>query len=470
MTPERWSLSARFLRGLALGLAGVLAVSVSVSAWYLVRSTERELAALLVEELDEIEARFPERPGEPQTWEAVLRDLEAHHPGQSIALRVWDERGGALLAETGPPWLLGPDEPAPEPLEETVRGRGHLRWRARRMHGAHVVAVAIDASARYALLRSFGRRAGVLVLLASLLALGGGAVFCRRATRLLHEVADRARSVRSPDEELDMTIPGAPDEIREVADALAEMHANVRREADRTKLLVAGLAHELRSPLQYLMGSTEVALLDENLPADVSELLRRQLDELHELSDSVHNLVSLCKPARAPGGGIVERFDLGEEAELRLSRERELAARRGITLVLDREGDLVLAGDREALLRAVRNLAANAVQWTGAEGTVRVRLAGDRSGVSVVVDDEGPGVPAELRDVIFEPFVQGPVSAGRRAGYGLGLALARSAVEAQGGSLRVGRAPSGGARFEMSLPRTPSVTALSGSRATIATG
>jgi signal transduction histidine kinase len=84
---------------------------------------------------------------------------------------------------------------------------------------------------------------------------------------------------------------------------------------------------------------------------------------------------------------------------------------------------------------------------------VNVDLEGAANEVVITVDDAGPGVPVELREKIFEPFYRGPAARGGRIGYGLGLALARSAVDAQGGRIEVGTSPAGGARFRVVLPR-----------------
>jgi two-component system OmpR family sensor kinase len=80
-------------------------------------------------------------------------------------------------------------------------------------------------------------------------------------------------------------------------------------------------------------------------------------------------------------------------------------------------------------------------------------LSGNDGRVNVTVDDGGPGVSDEQRAKIFEPFYSGAAACGKRAGYGLGLSIAKKAVEAQGGTVEVARSPQGGARFALHLPR-----------------
>jgi signal transduction histidine kinase len=148
----------------------------------------------------------------------------------------------------------------------------------------------------------------------------------------------------------------------------------------------------------------------------------------------------------------VEGFDLAEEVRLRMGREQGLARRKGVALTLGGDGPLRLRGDREALLLALRNVLTNAIEWSPAGGPVAVRMGRSDGSIEVLVDDSGPGVPEGSRQVIFEPFHEGPAAQGRRVGFGLGLALTQGVVQAEGGSIEVLDSPLGGARFRILIP------------------
>jgi signal transduction histidine kinase len=277
-----------------------------------------------------------------------------------------------------------------------------------------------------------------------------------RMSRMLRAVAQRARSVREPTSAtVELEDDDPPDEIRDVVEALRQLFSTVRAESERNRIFYASMAHELRSPIQNLVGETEVALFKTRESADYRRVLESNLDELRDLGDAIDNLVTICSERRpVDGNSDLEDFDLLDEARIRLGRERSQAERRGVELAVEGQGDLSVRGDREGLLRAVRNLAANAIQWSPAGSTVEVRLVGLDDAIEVTVDDAGPGVPLELREEIFRPFVRGPSLNGQRIGYGLGLAIVRSAVDSQGGTIEVGSAPQGGARFHVVLPRS----------------
>jgi signal transduction histidine kinase len=202
------------------------------------------------------------------------------------------------------------------------------------------------------------------------------------------------------------------------------------------------------------VGATVVALLARREADAYRRVLESNLDELRELGDAVDNLMTICAPRGADSGRPEsEEFDVESEARMRLERERTRAERLGVQLELRSRGDTHLEGDREGVLRALRNLAANAIDWSERGGRVEVAIEGSDSTVAITVDDSGPGVAPELRERIFDPFYRGPAARGRRAGYGLGLAIVRAAADRQGGSIAVDTSPAGGARFRLVLPK-----------------
>jgi two-component system heavy metal sensor histidine kinase CusS len=245
----------------------------------------------------------------------------------------------------------------------------------------------------------------------------------------------------------------APDEISHVAESFRESVAQMRAQHSRNLLLTAGLAHELRSPLQNLISEAEVALMR---PRDVDayrKLVGGQLEELRALALVVDNLITLTALRDTQALPRHEPFDLATQIAMRLSHEEHEGARRGVVVDVLHHGDCTIDGDREALVLMLRNLVGNAVRWTSDDTAVVLTIDGRADDLVVTVDDHGPGVPPSEREAIFEAFYQGPSPDGARAGYGLGLALARTAARSQGGEIRVETADTGGARFHVRLPR-----------------
>jgi signal transduction histidine kinase len=445
-----WFLRKRIT--VAFGLTTLL-LSLAISlpfGWTVHATIQEEIGALAREELEETRAYFASGPTSLEAFADAARDMSMSHPENRLAWRIWNDASGELWTEFGAPELLALGPRARPTLSGIHAPQDHLRIATGTLDGGLTAAVVLDVTAQIERFRRFLLAAPGFVLLATLLATLAGHLVAQRVSTLLAGVAECARTEEAVDR---WPSPGAaPQEIQAVVSALQDTLRRIREETENARLMIAGLAHELRSPLQNLLGETQVALLREREPGEYRRVLESHLEDLGELSRVVDNLVTMSSLEEARRRHTVEHFDLAEEARLRLSREQQFARHRGVELRLVAEGPLRVEGDRESLLLALRNLVTNAIEWSPAGKAVEVRLAARPEGLEVVVDDAGPGVPPSERERIFRPFYRGPAANGRRVGFGLGLALTHSAVRAQGGHIEVGDSPLGGARFRILLP------------------
>jgi signal transduction histidine kinase len=204
------------------------------------------------------------------------------------------------------------------------------------------------------------------------------------------------------------------------------------------------LAHDFRGPMTVIRGYAETMLEDGVTPQDVREralLITRMIDRLERMASetldfargSAH-LVRRTLPLRVM---LTELFN-GLEAEA-------AGLVLDVRLDLPHEGNAAL--DVDKLRRAVVNIAQNARDAMGGQGTLHVRAWVEADRLLLELRDEGPGVPSEIRERLFEPFV----TRGKKGGTGLGLAVARRFIEDHGGSISL--APEGpGACFRLSLP------------------
>lgn len=460
--PAPWSLTRRV--AVLLCVLSVLPVVVAtvVGASLLSGSIERELEALAREEYEEARsASFGVREPVHQ-FETVAARLASEHPSVRLGWRVRSHRTDSAPEDFGESGLLafwpglGTDaEPTPTaPPAPHVQSLGDGVYG---IHGAltdssHVTLV-LDGALHFRSMRLYWIVAAVSVGTSLLLSLAAARFLARHLARLLSGVTDRLE--REPDAAAE-TDHRLPLELQPIANELQRLLDEVRARAAETQWFTAGLAHELRSPIQNLVGQAEVALLQPRAATDYAELLTSQLEELHEFADAVDNLLHLCavdEPARI---STREEFDLGVEVGLRLQPERRRAAAKQVALRFESSGDLELRGDREAILRAVRNVLGNAVKWAPTGTEVSVRLDGTDAEIRVEVTDRGPGVPEAERESVFTPFAQGSAPRGERTGFGLGLAIVRTAVEQHGGTARIEAGPHGGARVVLTIPRCAS--------------
>jgi signal transduction histidine kinase len=226
------------------------------------------------------------------------------------------------------------------------------------------------------------------------------------------------------------------------------------RDAEQAKKqFVAHVSHELRTPLTSIRGALAL-VLDGGAPVDEdsAELLTAAHRSAERLLALVNDLLDL---ERVGSGELsVDKKDCDLAAALTRAAEtvKPIAGDAGVALAID-AGPICLHADPERLAQVVINLLANAIRFSPRGGTVALSARADGECVRITIDDQGPGVPPDFRQSIFEPFKQVKGSAAhKKGGTGLGLTISHAIVTAHGGAIAVGDAPGGGARFTIDLP------------------
>jgi signal transduction histidine kinase len=220
--------------------------------------------------------------------------------------------------------------------------------------------------------------------------------------------------------------------------------AEARASEAAMRRFLADASHELRTPVAALQASVERLLRDQppRPERDAIEAgLARDSGRLGRLVDDLLNLARLEARERPHS----EPLDLAGLASDAVAAVPTNGSSTRVELLTT--GPVPATGDRDALLRAVGNLLDNAF---AVADTVVVEVAQTAGGPTMSVTDDGPGIPVEERERIFEPFVRLPRSP--RGGTGLGLAIVRRTVESHGGTVTCEPCPAGGARFTLRLP------------------
>ncbi|MEL6265254.1 MAG: ATP-binding protein, partial [Pseudomonadota bacterium] len=272
----------------------------------------------------------------------------------------------------------------------------------------------------------------------ALTALGVGAVVWISVGRVLAPMgalavaADRLGRGDRP-EPLALT---GPDEARRLADAFNRMADRLTRLLDDRARTLAAIGHDLRSPVTAMRLRVEMVEDDET-----RERLTNCLDEIQSLVEAALAL--------SRGAGAEEPRAAHDLAALLADLVAEMGET-GARATLEAPGPVMVEIRPAALRRALRNIAENAARY----GEVaRIALRPSTGRVEVVIDDDGPGIAPEDRARVFEPFVRLEASRSRdTGGAGLGLAIARAAIEGQDGTIALGQAPGGGLRVTVTLP------------------
>jgi signal transduction histidine kinase len=291
------------------------------------------------------------------------------------------------------------------------------------------------------------------VLLGTLGAVGGALVLARRSLAPISRLTATARDItRTRDPDRSVPVPETDDEVAELARTLDEMLRSLtasREETeallDRQRQFVSDASHELRTPLTAVLANLE--LLAEVLDGEPAEAARSALRSTQRMRRLVADLLLLAR-ADANRRAPFTRLDLRDVV---MDAVSELGpATGGHEFALDLEPASV-EGARDDLHRLCLNLMENAVRFTpdGTNVEVSVHTVGDEA--VLAVEDDGPGVPEELRGQLFERFVRG---AGDRGGsFGLGLSIVRAVAETHGGTVSLAEPRDGvGARFVVRIP------------------
>jgi signal transduction histidine kinase len=223
-----------------------------------------------------------------------------------------------------------------------------------------------------------------------------------------------------------------------------------RRQAEFT----ADASHELRTPISVIEAEVELALDHPRGAESYRDVLQRVGAEGERLRRIVEDLLWLARADNAPV--LAERpdvVDVGDVAEACVQRFGAVAATRGVTLSMSRDGGaLTVQAPPDWIDRLAGVLIDNACKFAGSGGRVEVSVRGSGSRVDLRVDDSGPGIAPDQRDAVFDRFHRASDAA---EGSGLGLAIADSVVRATQGEWNIGVADLGGARMEVSWRRTP---------------
>jgi signal transduction histidine kinase len=291
------------------------------------------------------------------------------------------------------------------------------------------------------------------VLGGAVLALLAGLFVARRAMRPIAELTEAAREIeRTRDPSRRLPFPEAEDEVAELARTLDGMLAALDASRSETEAMlirqrefIADASHELRTPLTSVLANLE--LLSEELTGEQADTAHAALRSTRRMRRLVGDLLLLAR-ADAKRTQPQRPTDLAKVL-VEAAGELEPVAD-GHELSVDAEPAIV-SGARDDLHRLTLNLLENAIRHTPPGTHIRASTVAVDGSAVLTVEDDGPGVPPELEQRVFERFVRGARDGGR--GSGLGLAIVRAVVEAHGGTVSLERPEAGtGTRFVIRLP------------------
>ncbi len=253
-----------------------------------------------------------------------------------------------------------------------------------------------------------------------------------------------------------VTIPVAKDQIQKLTITVNHMLDRLESSMASQKRFVADASHELRSPLATMRLTLDLESLATNSADSHEEDLEVLNQEVNRMTRLVSNLMLLAKSDAGPSELNISDVDLDDIVYRELSSMRH---RTNITIKASIE-PIKIQGDATRISQVVRNLMENAINHAHDQVHVTIKSAAD--GCLIEVSDDGPGIPLEKREAVFERFVRLDEHRSRDAGgSGLGLAIVAEIVKQHGGTVFISDSPTGGALFKVQLPLAPVTVAAS---------
>ncbi|RMO67547.1 heavy metal sensor histidine kinase [Pseudomonas syringae group genomosp. 3] len=274
----------------------------------------------------------------------------------------------------------------------------------------------------------------------------------RRALRPLRAFRKVTALISARDLSHRMKIKGLPDELRDLAHAVNFMLHRLDGDVQQLAQFSDDLAHELRSPMNNLMGKAQVTLSRPRPSEEYKQALESCTEELERMSRMISQMLFLASVSQPAAPLPLEVIDLGEEAEKVAELFSSSAEDRDITLQV--HGAAKVSGDKLMIQRAISNLLSNAIRHGLAGSVITITLDTHEDEVWLAVRNAGDGIDADHLPRLFDRFYRVHVSRARQqGGTGLGLAIVRSIMSLHEGQVTVQSEPGQFTTFKLIFPR-----------------
>jgi two-component system OmpR family sensor kinase len=451
--PIRWRLAG----GSAALTLVILCGFAAIVGWLTTRQIQQDFSRQVASAADELSREVKLRYGQRSDGTSFLKkvrgpNLDDYDAGRNAVVRIITPGGDYVTGTRGAP-SFGPY------IAPSINLDG---WRveSRRVEVVNYVdPVVIQYGRRLSEVQATANRVKVFlafgVLGGALLALLAGLATARRAMEPIAELTAAAREVeRSRDPTVTIPRSDAEDEVAELGRTLESMLAalgDARSETEgaltRQREFVADASHELRTPLTSVLANLE--LLEETLDGEQREAAASALRSSHRMRRLVADLLLL---ARADAGREAPKHEPVDLSSVVTDVAAELEpVAGGHELSIDAPPGMIVLGARDELHRLILNLMENALRHTDPGTAVEAQLERENGTVVLAVEDDGPGIPDDLSEKVFERFFRG--SSDRGGSSGLGLSIVRAVADSHAGTVALVPPRDGrGARFEVRFP------------------
>ncbi|MEF9841167.1 MAG: HAMP domain-containing sensor histidine kinase [Raoultibacter sp.] len=286
--------------------------------------------------------------------------------------------------------------------------------------------------------------------LAIVLALGIGFLFARGLVDPINRMTKTAKAIKKGDLSARTGLAG-DDEVARLGETFDEMAESIEKDRELERRLTTDVAHELRTPLMAIQSTVE-AMVDGVFEPN-AERLETVNSEVQRLGRLVEALLKLSRLENRSSPMDKKVINVGDLISGIIATHEAFVADSGLTLLYERDNDVLVCGDPDMLRQATANLISNAVRYTPEGGTITVKVAKGDIMASIMVQDTGIGLSQEETKMVFSRFWRADAGRDRSSGgLGIGLAVVKEIVDRHGGWVRVEGVPHEGACFTIFVP------------------
>jgi heavy metal sensor kinase len=296
---------------------------------------------------------------------------------------------------------------------------------------------------------------GMTVAAVMALAAGFGWFMAKRALANVEEITRTARAISASDLQQRVPVKGQADEIDRLAITFNDMLDRIQKLIIEAKEMNENIAHDLRSPITRIRGMAELTLTTGKTVGEYEAAAASTIEDCDRLLDMINTMLYISQTEANVQNTPSEEVDLAKVVRDACELFQPVAEDKGVNLILNVNPNVKVRGGIQALQRMTANLIDNALNYTPAQGSVTISVAGQRDCAVVAIKDTGIGIAPEELPHIFRRFYRCDRSRSR-PGTGLGLTLVDAIVRAHRGHIVASSTPNIGSTFTVTLP-SPSV-------------
>jgi two-component system, OmpR family, sensor kinase len=368
---------------------------------------------------------------------ASVKEMFPGEAGEGYYYVVWTGRQAQVQSSENAPAAVPLPQREARDTQTRFRDRGGMREAYHFTEMGECVLAGRPVGKDLAGMKPYAARLSLIGVAVLVVGLGGGWVLTTRSIRPIEQIAGAAKRISEGklSERIPVDQPGS--ELGQLAEVLNSTFERLEDSFAQQKRFTADASHELRTPLSVLIAETQTVLSRERPAEEYREVLAGNLDTARQMKRLAEALLELARLDAGELRQLGPPLEIGTLADEVIGRLRPLAKTRNISIT--REGEsAVTSGSPERLALVISNLLENAIHHGREGGSVVVTTGHEGSTAVLQVSDDGPGIPPDDLPHVFERFYRADKSrTGSQGRYGLGLAICRGLIEAEGGSIDV---------------------------------